>query len=53
MKNTYRILTYMIVLGTLAGCAKASTEGVNVAGKRYLDAWMKVNHPNRSNLEWC
>lgn len=46
MKNTYRILTYMIVLGTLAGCAKASTEGVNVAGKRYLDAWMKVNHPN-------
>lgn len=45
MKNTYKILTYIIVATTLAGCAKASSEGVNIANKRYLDAWMQLNYP--------
>lgn len=45
MKNTYRIIAYVIAAATLAGCAKTSTEGVNEAKKRYLDAWMSINYP--------
>ena len=44
MKNTYRFISYIIAAATLAGCAKASTEGVNEADKRYLDAWMSINY---------
>lgn len=46
MKNTYKILTYIIVAATLAGCAKISSEGVNIANKRYLDAWIQLTYPN-------
>lgn len=30
----------------LASCAKNETTGLNEAGKRYLEAWMKINHPD-------
>ena len=29
----------------LASCAKNETSGVNDANKRYLESWMKINHP--------
>lgn len=45
MKNTYRALTYIVAAALLAGCAKAAPEGANIANKRYIDAWMQLNHP--------
>lgn len=30
----------------LASCAKNETTGLNEAGKRYLEAWMKIHHPD-------
>lgn len=34
-----------------AGCAKDPTTGKNDANKRYLDAWMTINHPDASRVE--
>lgn len=44
MKKTYILAIYTLVL--LCGCAKVKSEGVNDADKRYLDAWLQVNHPD-------
>lgn len=46
MRITSRFLTYISILAILAGCAKAATEGVNVAANRYLEAWMSINYPD-------
>lgn len=44
MKKTAILSIYTLIL--LCGCAKAGTEGTNDAEKRYLDAWIEVNHPD-------
>ena len=44
MKNTILYLSLAALL--LAGCAKSPNTGVNDANKRYLDAWILVNHPD-------
>lgn len=36
---------YIAALICIAGCAKTSVSGPNEADKRYLEAWMHVNHP--------
>ena len=46
MGNIYKSILYTIAAFGIAGCAKAVTEGVNEAEKRYFDAWMQINHPN-------
>ena len=43
MKKT--ILYFALAALLFAGCAKASKTGLNDANKRYLDAWILVNHP--------
>lgn len=48
MKCIYKILAYATSAIALVGCAKAVSEGVNVANKRYFDAWMSINHPDVS-----
>ena len=44
MKNTYKSIIYIAAAITAASCAKTINEGTNVAEKRYLDAWIEVNH---------
>ena len=48
MRKTLERLAVLLLcaaaIGT--GCAKTVSEGTNVAAKRYLDAWMQVNHPS-------
>ena len=44
MKKTYLYLSLAALV--LAGCAKTPKVGVNDATKRYLDAWIQVNHPD-------
>lgn len=44
MKKTAILTIYALLL--LCGCAKIKSEGVNDAEKRYLDAWIEVNHPD-------
>lgn len=36
----------MAVLTMAAGCAKEAVSGPNDANKRFMDAWMHVNHPD-------
>ena len=43
MKKT--ILYFALAALLCAGCAKVATTGLNDANKRYLDAWILVNHP--------
>jgi FKBP-type peptidyl-prolyl cis-trans isomerase len=43
MKKSILYLTLAALL--LSACAKTPKTGVNDAAKRYLDAWMQVNHP--------
>ncbi len=45
MKKTHIIAIYVLAAAALFGCAKAQTEGVNDAAKRYFDAWLSVNAP--------
>jgi len=45
MKNTIKTVSYIALAIMLAGCAKAVAEGPNTANKRYLDAWLELNHP--------
>lgn len=51
MKKTHRLIPYIIIVAAIAACAKASTESANEANKRYLDAWISINHPGL-NAQW-
>ena len=51
MKKIHRLIPYIIVAAAIAACAKASTESANEANKRYLDAWISINHPGL-NAQW-
>jgi FKBP-type peptidyl-prolyl cis-trans isomerase len=44
MKKT--ILYLSLAALVLAGCAKDPKKGVNDANKRYIEAWIQVNHPD-------
>ena len=46
MKNTFKTLIYAFMAVAAAGCAKTVQPGVNDANKRFLDAWLSVNHPD-------
>lgn len=45
MKKIFISVLYTAVVLTAFGCAKAEKVGPNDANKRFLEAWMKVNHP--------
>ncbi len=45
MKNITKVLIYAVLFIIAAGCAKSVEQGANDANKRYLDAWLKLNHP--------
>ena len=44
MKKSFLYLSLAVLV--LAGCAKTPKAGLNDATKRYLDAWILVNHPD-------
>ena len=44
MKNTILYLALAALL--CVGCAKTAQVGLNDANKRFLDAWIQVNHPD-------
>lgn len=44
MKNISKSIFYIAAAFAIIGCAKAETEGANVAGKRYFDAWIRINY---------
>ena len=45
--NMKKAIIYLsLAVLVMAGCAKAPKTGVNDAAKRYLDAWIRVNHPD-------
>ena len=46
MKRHYIIILAAAVAALLASCAKNVPTGANDAGKRYLEAWIKINHPD-------
>ena len=48
MKNIYRSLFYILAVAAIASCAKTVSESANQANKRYIDAWMHINHPGIS-----
>ena len=45
MKNTFKSALYIVATLILAGCAKTVEPGPYEADKRYLDAWLHINHP--------
>ena len=45
MKNICKSIIYIATAILVIGCAKHVSEGPNVAGKRYLDAWLSINYP--------
>ena len=45
MKKIFVSIAYMAAALCVLGCAKAVKVGPNDANKRYLEAWMEVNHP--------
>lgn len=45
MKKIFVSVLYAVAALAFAGCAKQASVGPNDAGKRYFDAWMKINHP--------
>lgn len=46
MRRIFVSILYTAVLMSAAGCAKESKVGPNDANKRFLEAWMQVNHPD-------
>ncbi len=44
MKKTLETALYIILAITAASCAKAVKTGPNEANRRYLEAWMDINH---------
>ena len=45
MKKIFISALYTAIAIALLGCAKEAKVGPNDANKRFLDAWLKVNHP--------
>lgn len=45
MKTICKSIIYIAAAISIIGCAKHVNEGANVAGKRYLDAWLSLNYP--------
>ena len=45
MKTICKSIIYIAAAISVIGCAKHVNEGANVAGKRYLDAWLSLNYP--------
>lgn len=45
MNRKYTIPALAMSFCILFGCAKEVSEADNEAGKRYIDAWMEINHP--------
>lgn len=45
MKKIFLYTLYAAAALTASGCAKHAATGPNEAGKRYLDAWLHLNHP--------
>lgn len=41
-----KVILYVSMILSVAGCAKQASVGPNDANKRYFDAWMQVNHPD-------
>lgn len=46
MKRILSVISYIAAVFAAAGCAKAVQPGPNDANKRFLEAWMHVNHPD-------
>ena len=44
MKKIYKSIICILSVAIVIGCAKTISESDNTANKRYLDAWMSVNH---------
>lgn len=45
MRRIFVSILYTAALMVAAGCAKESKVGPNDANKRFIEAWMQVNHP--------
>ena len=45
MKKTFKNVFYIAAAIVIAGCAKTVEPGHYEADKRYLDAWLHINHP--------
>lgn len=48
MNKVLYSLLYLAALTCVIGCAKTETIGPNEDEKRYLEAWMQINHPEVS-----
>lgn len=46
MKKAFSTALYITAAILLTGCAKTVIPGPNDANKRYLNAWMELNHPD-------
>lgn len=46
MKKAISVILFTAAIIAAASCAKTVQPGVNDANKRFLDAWMQVNHPD-------
>lgn len=44
MKKIYKSIICTLSVAAVIGCAKNISESTNSANKRYLDAWMSINH---------
>ena len=45
MKRIYNPILYIVTAMAVLGCAKEAKVGPNDANKRFLDAWLEINHP--------
>ena len=45
MKKIYKSILFTLAATAIISCAKTVSESANQANKRYLEAWMSVNHP--------
>ncbi len=46
MKMKKNILYFALAALLFCGCARIASQGLNDANKRYIDAWIHVNHPD-------
>ena len=51
MKKIFSAILYTAAIIVCAGCAKTVQPGPNDASNRYLEAWMKLNHPEATQTE--
>ena len=48
MKKIYKSIVFVFAAAAVIGCAKMVSESTNQANKRFLEAWMSVNHPGKA-----